>query len=455
MRDLFFLGYIGMLMLMAFRRPFLFVLLYAYLDIVSPQRMSYFLLNSVPLSLIVFAFVFLGFIVGDDKKDVRVTPRSIMLLVLMLWCGYTTIQAVQPVEAADKWGSVWKALFFAAFLPLTLRTKLRIEVLALTMVICISTLIVVGGIKTMLGGGGYGVLKILVDNNSGLFEGSTISMVAIAVIPLIIWLARFGTVYKPNKWVTIYAAGLIFACLLIPVGTQARTGVICIAVLGILMLRYVRYRLLYLGAIACLGLAAIPFLPSSFTKRADTISNYQADESASTRIMVWKWTWDYVKKHPGGGGFLVYLQNSVRYEIPPSPDDIRSGQATTKVIIDKGRAFHSSYFEMLGEQGFFGLFLWLCIHLGGIWRMEVVQRIYRKRDRTDEGWIAPLAIALQNAQIIYMIGSLFVGIAFQPFVYMLTGMQIGLDTYTSRKRKEEAFVPAKSARNRSEAPVNS
>jgi cobalamin synthase len=101
---------------------------------------------------------------------------------------------------------------------------------------------------------------------------------------------------------------------------------------------------------------------------------------------------------------------------------------------------------MLGEQGFPGLIIWLLIHVGGVWRMEVVSRMYKKRNRADEGWVAPLATALQNAQIIYLVGSLFVGIAFQPFVYMLVGMQIGLDTYLARRRGEAAWTPIRDRR---------
>ena len=73
-------------------------------------------------------------------------------------------------------------------------------------------------------------------------------------------------------------------------------------------------------------------------------------------------------------------------------------------------------------------------------------RIYRKRNRDDESWVVPLARALQNAQIIYLVGSLFVGIAFQPFVYMMIAMQLGLDTYLSRRRKESAWRPIKDLR---------
>lgn len=451
MRDLIFVGYIALIMLMAFKRPFLFTLIYAYVDICSPQRLSYFLLNSIPLSLILFVLAFLGFALGDDKKDVRVAPRWFLLILLLGYCGYTTTVAAEPVAALEKWNWVWKALVFAAFLPLTLRTKLRIEALILTMVLCASALIVTGGIKTATGGGGYGSLVILIDDNSGLFEGSIISCVAITIIPLILWLTKHGTIFKPDWKVNVYAAALIFACLLIPVGTQARTGIVCIAVLGLLLLRYARYRMLYLGAVALVGLAAIPFLPSTFTDRADTIKNYKQDESASTRLAVWAWTWEYVKEHPMGGGFDVYRQNRIRYDIAqkdnpaePAPVDAPA----VKEIVDEGRAFHSSYFEMLGEQGFPGLIIWLIIHIGGVWRMEVIARLYRKRARPDEAWVAPLATALQNSQIIYLVGSLFVGIAFQAFFYMLVALQIGLDTYLARRRKEAAWKPIKSQRMR-------
>jgi putative inorganic carbon (HCO3(-)) transporter len=441
MRDLAFVGYIAFIMLMAFKRPFLFTLVYAYIDIVSPQRLSYFLLNSIPLSLILFAFAFLGFIISDEKNDVRVSPRWFLLILLLGYCGYTTTVAAEPVAAFEKWNWVWKALVFASFLPLTLRTKLRIEATILTMVLCASALIVTGGIKTAAGGGGYGSLIILIDDNSGLFEGSIISCVAITIIPLILWLTKHGTVFKPDWKVRVYAAALIFACLLIPVGTQARTGIVCIAVLGILLLRYTRHRLLYLGAVALIGLITIPFLPSSFTQRAETIKNYKADESASTRLAVWAWTWEYVKEHPMGGGFDVYRQNRIRYEITNVEQPGEAPASDVKEIVDEGRAFHSSYFEMLGEQGFPGLIMWLIIHLGGVWRMEAISRMYRKRNKPEEAWVAPLATALQSSQIIYLVGSLFVGIAFQTFFYMLIAVQISLDTYLTRRRKEAAWRP--------------
>jgi probable O-glycosylation ligase (exosortase A-associated) len=338
-------------------------------------------------------------------------------------------------------------LVFAAFLPLLLKTRLRIEALALVMVLSASALIVTGGVKTVLGGGGYGSLVLLIDDNSGLYEGSIISCVAIAIIPLIVWLARHGTIIKPDWKVQVYAGALVFAALLIPVGTQARTGLVCIAVLAVLFIRQTKRRFLYLTGAVLVGAAAIPFLPSAFSDRMETIREYKTDESAATRLAVWKWTWEFVQEHPFGGGFDAYRINKVRYELPVVDENgFDTGAVDSREIVDQARAYHSSYFEMLGEQGFPGLIIWLIIHVGGVWRMEVISRTYRKRNRPDETWVAPLARALQNAQIIYLVGSLFVGIAFQPFVYMLVGMQIGLDTYLARRRGEAAWMPIRNQR---------
>lgn len=448
MRDLAFVGYLLALIGLGFRRPFLFVLAYAYVDIVSPQHLSYFLLNSIPLSMIVAALAIGGWALADDKTGVRIAPRQWLMLLLLAYAGFTTLHADVPDHAPEKWEWVWKAMVWAIFLPLTLRTRLRLEAYLLFMTLSASAIIIVGGIKTAASGGGYGALNLMVSSNSGLYEGSTISTVAIAIIPIILWLAKYGSIY-PSDWrVKVFTANLVFACLLIPVGTEARTGLVCIGVLAVLMLRNVKRRFLYMAGVALSVAVAVPFLPQSYAERMSTIQGYQGDASASTRIAVWKWTWDYAKKHPLGGGFEAYRQNKLQVHLVNSTGSGPVQEVDWRVQSDRARAYHSSYFEMLGEQGFPGLFLFLLIHGLGLLRMEIVRRRYKRREG-DEAWISPLATALQGAQFIYLVGSLFVGIAFQPFVWMLIAVQIGFDAFVKRRHplaaKATMFRPIKPA----------
>jgi O-antigen ligase len=195
-------------------------------------------------------------------------------------------------------------------------------------------------------------------------------------------------------------------------------------------------RLLYIGAACALGAASIPFLPASFTNRMETIQGFAGDQSANTRLAVWAWTWDYAQAHPFGGGFGAYRSNHIMVETVSTQSNGDTTTVTTQTEADESRAYHSAYFEMLGEQGFPGLIIYLLIQGIGLVRMEVLRRRYRKQEG-DKAWIAPLATALQHFQIIYLIGSIFVGIAYQPFAWLMLAVQIGLDQHVGRTERSE------------------
>jgi len=430
--DLVFLAFIAYVLLLGIRRPFVWVLLYVYIDIIAPQRIGYSLITSLPVSLIAFAAAFGGWIVLDRKEGARLTVRQALLVMLLAYCWWTTGNADFPEEAATKWDWVWKALLFAIFLPFTLTTRARIEGLALTLVLSVATIVIGTGMKTVLGGGGYENLNFFVNDNSGIYESSTLATVAIALTPLIWWFTRFGTVFRPHWTVTTFAVLLIFACLMVPIGTEARTGLVCIAVLGVLLLRYVKRRVLYVAAAGLAGLMALPFLPQSYYERMATITAPSGDESASTRVAVWEWTIDYAGENPFGGGFDAYRGNSFTYVMPVREGEGNTVSVTYKQVTDEGRAYHSAIFELLGEQGWPGLAIWLALQGLGVWQMERIIRRWKGAGDEREAWIAPMAVALQLASLVYVVGALFQGIGYQPVMLMIIGLQIGLHTYCRR-----------------------
>jgi O-antigen ligase len=262
---------------------------------------------------------------------------------------------------------------------------------------------------------------------------------------MILWLAKHGTVFPPDWRVKAFAYALVFSCVLIPIGTEARTGLLCLAVLGVVMLRDVKRRFLYIGGAAVLGLMALPFLPQSYYKRMSTLESHEEDTSASTRVAVWQWTIDYANSHPMGGGFDAYRGNKFTYKLPVRTESGNTTSVKLEDHTDQARAYHSAIFEMLGEQGWPGLMLWLWIHALGLWHLERIRRRWKDRERPDQQWQAPLAVALQFAQAIYLVGSVFQGIAYQPFILTLIGVQCALWSYVQRTEK----VPKKAHFRRS------
>jgi probable O-glycosylation ligase (exosortase A-associated) len=436
--DIAFLGFIGAVLLLGLKRPFLWVLGFIYVDILSPQDISWGFLGSIPVSLILFVAAFGGWLVLDSKEGSRFTSRQWLMLGLFAICAYTTVHALYPVEAAAKWSWVWKSMLFGMFLPLTLRTRARVEAALLIIVLAAGSIMISAGLKTVLSGGGYGTLSSYSRTNSGIYEGSTLSTVAVTIVPLIAWLATRGSVFPPDWRTKAFAVCLGFACLLVPVGTQTRTGLLCIGVMCILALRGVRHRFLLLGAMGVLGMMAIPFLPQTYLERMGTIKTHEADTSASTRVAVWMHTLDDVKEHPMGGGFDAYLGNELRYK---TRQVVATGDTTTVEyvdVVDKGRAYHSAYFEVLGEQGWLGAALWLAIQAIGLIQLELIRWRLRNSKHPEDRSDFALANALQIAHIVYLIGALFVGIAYQPFIFYLIGGQIGFVLAVKRRLNPEA-----------------
>jgi hypothetical protein len=91
---------------------------------------------------------------------------------------------------------------------------------------------------------------------------------------------------------------------------------------------------------------------------------------------------------------------------------------------------------MLGEQGWPGIALWIWLQALGLWQMEWIRRRLKKRDDPAGQPLRDLATALQNGQIVYLVGALFVGIAFQPFAFMLIALQIALWSMVRRAEQQ-------------------
>ena len=448
MRDLVFVAFLGVLFAFGAKRPFAFVLTYVYIDLVSPQRLTYILLNAVPISLIAVALTVGAWLFLDDKKDSRFAPRQGLFAILLVYCWVTTLHADFPVDAAFKWEWVWKALAFAIFLPLTLRTKLRIEALLLFMILSAASIIIVGGIKTIFSGGGYGELNLMVTNNSRPLRGQHD--------------LDGGDRDHPADPV-VHEARHDLSARLAGEGVRLCAGLRVPADPG----RHVDAHRPALHRLARRADAARCETPDAVSRRDRRSSGcWRCRSCRRPSPSGWGRSRPIRRMrrprpgspcgsgrsttpsdHPFGGGFEAYRQNEIRYE------KVKVDAAGANATVDRAaggrsaRAYHSAYFEMLGEQGYPGLAIWLMINWAGIWRMEMLRRRYH-RPRAGQEWVAPLASALQQGHLVYMLGAIFVAIAFQPFVFMLIGAQIGLDTYLARLRKAEVATTIAAARTR-------
>ena len=422
MRDIFIFLCLFGLAAAALWRPWLMTLTYLYTDLIQPQRLSYYLFRGVPLSLIIAIAAVLLF-VTDRKKNLRLNFVQVLMALFVLWFTFTSSRAIiQDSQVWFKWDSAWKAVVFGGlFLPMVLSTRRRIEAAICLTILCIALVTTSGAMKTLSGGGGYSQLKMIVDVNKGLYESSTIGTVGVAIIPLILYIYKHCSLVERTAWTRLAVVGLCASSILIVIGTEARTGLVCIVALALMYFVRAKRKLVFAAGMAVALAVSVPLLPQSFIDRMSTILHPNEEVSAATRTNVWGWALDFVKQHPFGGGFRVSRLTSFDLTIPVrGPDGTVIRMAIVK---ERARAFHSSYVEVLAEQGWPGLFLYLGIIGGTLVQLGSMMRRYHNGAPEDR-WRHDLAQAMFRALAVYAIGGMFTGVAYQTTLYMVVAIAL-------------------------------
>ncbi len=425
------------LFVQGFRAPFAFGLGYLWVDLFAPQYVDPGLIDSLHVSLIMGVGAIAGYLLVDLKAPPGPRLGIVLPVTWAIWVTLTTLWAEVPEAAWLKWDWAYKTILFSAFMPFMFRSRVQIEAAVLVIVLSISAHAMAFGGKTLLSGGGYGQRLGLVLSNSGFGEGSTLAINCVSILPLLGWLARHSEIVPRWRLRGLGFLALAGAAVLAAVGTYARAGLVSLGVFAAFFWWTSRRKLLLLGGFVVVGMALASFMGANYSARMETILHPLHEESASTRLAVWDWTWHYALNHPLGGGFEVYRIGA--------SDVVIDGVELT----EQSRAFHSSWFEVLGEQGFVG---------AGIFGAMIVTFVVsawnlRRRARRIEElvWISDLATAMLVSAATYFAGATFIGVAFEPFHYYLFALTVSLLNHYARAtetmhKPQLAGAPARPAR---------
>lgn len=419
MRALYFSILYALFFVLGIEAPFILTLGYVWVDTFRPHLLAYSVLKDIPVSMIMGIAALGSYFLLDRRYPPRLNAGIVFTILLAIWVTLTTTWAAAPEEAWPKWDWAFKTVAFSAFVPFVIRSKNQIEAFLAVYVFAFAAHILPYGIKAALGGSGYGRTLGLIQSNSGIAESSTLAAIATSTIPLLLFLKDHGSLVPKNRFTALVYWGLCAACVLATIGTHARTGLIGLAVVGIAVWLKSKHKVL----LAVAGMIAVgvglQLASDSWTDRMLTIKSYDSENSALGRLRVWEWTIDYAKENPLGGGFNVFVLNSVTLPTEAGHD-----------IEVKGKAFHSIYFEVLGEHGFVGLFLFLGIAWLSFRYLWKAARAGREHQELQ--WMASLASALIISLLALMACGAFIGIAFQPPLYYIFSASFCIHAYIRR-----------------------
>lgn len=421
LRSLFITGIYMAFLGLGLGAPFIISLGYVWVDTFRPQDVSYVILNQLPVAMIMGGAAIGSYFVMDRRHPPPLNGLSILHASMAVWITITMVWAVAGDFAWAKWDWAFKTVVFSAFIPLVIRSRVQIEAFVQVYLLSLAANFVPYGLKVLISGGGYGRNLGLLSGNTGLAEGGLLSTACLMAVPLALFLAN-NTQLVPRWRITPLAYwGIALLAVLTAIGTYQRSALIGLLAMAAVLAVRSRHKMLFIVA-GILVTAVLAYVTSdTWTERISSITAYKSDSSAQVRLLVWKWTLGFVTSYPLGGGFNAYIINQI--SVPG--DSLNPGG-----VIQFARAFHSIYFEVLGEQGWPGLFLFLAIC--GVVLMST-HNISRRAAKIPElEWCASFAVAIQAGMVAFMSAGAFVGVAFQPMFWYFVAMTVCLRSYLAR-----------------------
>lgn len=381
-------------------RPYIGVLVWSWLAFMNPHRLTWGFAFDFPFSAVVAAVLICSVALSREPKRIPWTSVTAVWLLFFGWTYFTTVFAMFPHGAEGEWERWWKVNLISAVTLMVINSRHRLHLLVWVIVLSLGFFGVKGGLFSLRTDANFMVFgppfSFIADNTS-------LALALIMTLPLI----RYLQLQTNNRWVQLgllMSMGLSILAILSSFSRGALLGIIAMAVVIVFKSPN---RLKVLVAVLVISPFLWTFMPEAWHEKMGTIKTYQEDGSAMGRINAWWFAYNLAKDRPIGGGFRVFHPQYFE-KYAPDPEDFHDA--------------HSIYFEVLGEQGFVGLALFLL--LGSLSLYTGTWIIRNSRDRPDLEWARDLAAMLQVSLIGYAVCGAFLGLAYFDLYYTLVAMMV-------------------------------
>jgi putative inorganic carbon (HCO3(-)) transporter len=395
MRDILITALIVCSLPLVLRSPALGSLMWVWVSVMNPHTQGWGFAARLPFAYMIALATFASLLLSRSPKSLPLTPVSCALIALTVWMNVTMPFALLPSASLEQWGKVMKIMLMTFVVLMTIRERKEVHRLVWVLVVSIGYYGVKGGLFTIRSGGNE---RVWGPEGTFIGDNNEIALALIITIPLMYYVQQAS----PGKWLRRGLTAAMLLSALAAIGTYSRGALLAIAAMAVFMWSRSGNKLTVglLMALAATGCAL--FMPAGWGDRMDTISEYEADDSAQGRINAWKMAYNLACDRFFGGGFEV-SDPSIFLRYAPNPRDVH--------------AAHSIYFQMLGEHGFVGLGLYLLLW-AATWR-SAAWIVRNARQREDLRWAASLATMIQASAIGFAVGGAFLSLVYFDMPYYL------------------------------------
>jgi probable O-glycosylation ligase (exosortase A-associated) len=243
---------------------------------------------------------------------------------------------------------------------------------------------------------------------------------------MILPLLYYASLGEPRRWLKVALRVCFVAGILSVILTYSRGGLLGLATVLLLIAGMSRYRFISAAVIGAAALLVLSFAPQAWTDRMTKMANGEVDSSAKQRLIGWRTGWNLVMDYPlTGGGLSAYPDVTVFRQYQPEP--MPGGRAS--------EGPHSIYFQVLGEQGFPGLALF--VFLLGSCLVSMHSLRHKARRRSPSHWIIPFTRMLEVSLAAYVVSGAFLGRAYFDLWYEIAACVVVVQLLYRKELRED------------------
>jgi probable O-glycosylation ligase (exosortase A-associated) len=418
--------------------PYFGVLMWTWIAYFNPHRYAWGLARYgyFQPAIIIAVPTLLGLLFAP--KNVRIITRETLLMLgLWGWFAFTTFYVTRVPEfaghvkdATAHLDEVSKILLMTFVTILVITTKARLRLFTFVILASFGIRAAVAAVWYVRTGGQFTVWG---PEGSFIYDNNDFGLALNMTVPMFFFMARA----EPKLWIRTSLRILMVCVLICIVGTYSRGALVGLVAIALALVAKSRHKVVGLMVIALAVVSLLTLTTRAWQDRMTQFLEGNLDASAYSRLIAWGGGWNLAKEYPiTGGGFDVFTDEQIFPSfVPPSLRGALYGK------VHHLHSSHSIYFEMLGEQGFVGLALFLLL----IGSCFVSLRALRRRARLypELEWVTPYTHMLAVTLLAYMANGATLGRAYFDFFYQVVALVIVVKVLAKRQLEEaEALEPA-------------
>ena len=387
-------------------RPWIGVLVFAWLGGMYPHRIVSGLAYDLPLSKAVAVATLVGLLFTKERYPLPRRPEVYLLGALWLtFLASTMLAAVEPERAWIKFVEVSKIFLMTGVTMVLFQDRAKVHALLLVLSLSIGILGVRGGVW------GFGTAlqqRLFGPPGSSIGDNNALGFVFTIVLPLLAYL-RQQERSRVLRGLLLMAFGLSIVALFTTYSRGAFVGLCLVLPLIGLQIRTKDKALLVVGAAACL---VIYLAPRQWAERMQTITPtaYRADSSGAQRMKAWYVAFRLGFDHPLLGAGFHPFSPAVYERYLPGYSDYHDA--------------HNHFLQIFAEHGLTGLGLFvalMAVVLLHLWRLARAVRGDPQRE-----WIGDYVHMIGIAVIAFAAGGAFINMPYCDLYFDLVAVAVVL-----------------------------